>query len=263
MVDIYKNICYSGGNETIGGYHPRQISGFLLPFIRGMRTVNILNSSQDPIVPFESPALIYVGNLRGNKMNEIAIYKFNNAPVRTQTVDNNPYFCLSDVCEALGLLNSRKSKTQLNENGVTKSYILTKGGKQEATFINEPNLYRLIFRSNKPQAQAFANWVYEEVLPSIRQTGTYGVALKAIGGIVKRCASKAVRDALVEVLTQDDKADWMVDDMNLIHTLHRWAATKNKDQTLEIRQLHSKLELIEKDYYRLQNQTNQIKKIIN
>ncbi|MDO9957413.1 BRO family protein, partial [Glaesserella parasuis] len=44
---------------------------------------------------------------------------------------------------------------------------------QEVTFINEPNLYRIIFRSNKSQAIDFQNWVFEEVLPQIRKTGQY------------------------------------------------------------------------------------------
>ena len=98
---------------------------------------------------------------------------------------------------------------------------------QQITIINEPNLYRLIFRSNKPQAQAFADWVYSEVLPSIRKTGAYvspaqqelGLvpvssytrrlpsgpreiklsekARSEIGGIVKACIGSALKDITV------------------------------------------------------------------
>ena len=132
--------------------------------------------------------------------NEIITFNFNNNPVRTQKIDGAAWFCLKDACAALGLSNSRKTKTQLTAKGVTESYTPTNGGEQEVTFINEPNLYRLIFRSNKPQAQAFADWVYEEVLPSIRKTGCYNSApaldAKAIGGIVKKCAAKAVKDEI-------------------------------------------------------------------
>lgn len=108
--------------------------------------------------------------------NNIITFNFNAHTVRTQSINGNAWFCLPDACAALGLSNSRKSKTQLVAKGVTESYTPTNGGKQAVTFINEPNLYRLIFRSNKPQAQAFADWVYDEVLPSIRKTGTYSVA---------------------------------------------------------------------------------------
>lgn len=137
--------------------------------------------------------------------NSIITFNFNQNTVRTQAIDGKAWFCLKDACDALGLSNSRKTKTQLTAKGVTDSYTLTNGGKQSVTFINEPNLYRLIFRSNKPQAQAFADWVYEEVLPSIRKTGAYAVAGKReivlsekakqeIGGIVKAVVAKALAD---------------------------------------------------------------------
>lgn len=146
--------------------------------------------------------------------NSISIYNFNQFSIRTQNINNEPYFCLADACSALGLSNSRKSKTQLSLKGVTKSYILTEGGEQELTFINEPNLYRLIFRSNKPQAQAFADWVYSEVLPSVRKTGGYGavaqVDMKAIGGMVKKCCAVAVREELTKALSDDfETQNWL------------------------------------------------------
>lgn len=130
--------------------------------------------------------------------NSISIYKFNQNQVRTQVSNDKPYFCLADVCKALNLKNS---KDRDFKNGVESFYLIDSLGRQQiAKFINEPNLYRLIFRSNKPQAQAFADWVYSEVLPSIRKTGAYGapapVDMKAIGGMVKRCAAVAIRDEL-------------------------------------------------------------------
>ncbi len=47
-------------------------------------------------------------------------------------------------------------------------------GERDAVFINEAGLYHLIFRSNKPKAKDFANWVCETVLPEIRKTGFFG-----------------------------------------------------------------------------------------
>lgn len=134
---------------------------------------------------------------------EITVFNFRDNTIRTDTTDGSAWFCLADVCEALNLRRGYRSAARLNEKGVRKTYIPTNGGKQEVTYINEPNLYRLIFRSNKPQAQAFADWVYEEVLPSIRKTGCYNSApaldAKAIGGIVKKCAAKAVKDEIANV----------------------------------------------------------------
>ena len=78
-----------------------------------------------------------------------------------------------DVCELLGLDNSRQTVSRLddNEKGVINSDTL--GGKQELTFVNESGMYALIFQSRKPQARAFRKWVTGEVLPSLRKYGYY------------------------------------------------------------------------------------------
>lgn len=82
-------------------------------------------------------------------------------------------FCLTDVCTSLSLTNPRVVKTRLNKKGVSSVYTLTEGGRQNLTFIDEPNLYRCIFQSRKKEAEAFQDWVVEEVLPTIRKTGGY------------------------------------------------------------------------------------------
>lgn len=84
-----------------------------------------------------------------------------------------PLFCLADVCKALGLSNPRKVKTQLSPKGVTISDTPTNGGIQQLNFITEANLYRCIFQSRKAEAELFQDWVCEEVLPAIRQSGGY------------------------------------------------------------------------------------------
>lgn len=106
-------------------------------------------------------------------MSNIAIFNFENQTVRTTLKGNEPYFCLADVAEILAIQNNRQSRFNLDEKGVEKIYTPTKGGTQQITFISEPNLYRVIFRSNKAEAVKFQNWVFDEVLPSIRKTGQY------------------------------------------------------------------------------------------
>ena len=108
-------------------------------------------------------------------MNELSVFDFKENPIRVQTIDNLPWFCLADCCRVLEISNSRSAVNQLATEGVVKTDTLTEGGNQQLNYINEPNLYRLIFRSNKPQAQAFADWVYAEVLPTLRQTGSYNL----------------------------------------------------------------------------------------
>ena len=104
---------------------------------------------------------------------QISTFNFKSQPVRIQSFNNEPYFCLSDVCEVLGVNRRSAEAFRLNEKGCNKIATLTNGGHQEITFINEPNLYRIISRSNKAEAVEFQNWVFEEVLPQIRKTGRY------------------------------------------------------------------------------------------
>lgn len=107
-------------------------------------------------------------------MNNLQI--FNNeefGEIRTITKDNEPMFCLADVCKALELSNPSMIKSRLNEKGISNIDTLTTGGKQKLLYVNESNLYKTIFQSRKESAERFTEWVTSEVLPSIRKTGSY------------------------------------------------------------------------------------------
>lgn len=93
--------------------------------------------------------------------------------VRILYEDGKPLFCGADACKALGYKNQSKA---LNDHckGVTKRYIPTSGGKQQANFLPEGDLYRLITHSKLPSAEKFERWVFDEVLPAIRKNGMYG-----------------------------------------------------------------------------------------
>lgn len=93
--------------------------------------------------------------------------------VRVNIVNNEPMFCLGDVCKVLGLTQPSKVKERLNEKGVNTIPTLTPGGMQELLYINESNLYKAIFQSRKECAERFSDWVTSEVLPSIRKNGGY------------------------------------------------------------------------------------------
>ncbi len=99
-----------------------------------------------------------------------------NVSVRTKVINGEPWFVGKDICDLLGLANSRKSLQALDEDekGVTNGYTL--GGNQELTVINESGLYHLIFISRKPEAKSIRRWVTGTVLPSIRRTGSYSVS---------------------------------------------------------------------------------------
>lgn len=173
----------------------------------------------------------------------ISVFNFKSTPVRTQIIDNNIWFCLIDVCDSLKLKRTGTIVGRLDEKGCRKTSYLSNGGKQETTFINEPNLYRLIFRSNKPAAVQFGNWVYEEVLPSIRKTGSYGTSAqldaKAIGGIVKRCAASAFREAIMDIMTAAEKPNFFgeVSDDDLIRAIWGWYAGHHKKTFAAVREI--------------------------
>lgn len=120
-------------------------------------------------------------------------FNFNANAIRTAAINEEVWFCATDVCGVLGYLNpSDIIKKHCKTKGVSKRYTLTDGGNQELTYINEPNLYRLVIRSKKPEAEKFEEWVMEEVLPSIRRTGSYSATISKAqqGEIATRISEK-------------------------------------------------------------------------
>lgn len=91
-------------------------------------------------------------------------------------VDENKkeWFPATDIATMLGYSNPQKAiRDHCKQKGCTIRSVLTKGGKQNKKFIDEGNLYRLITHSELPSAERFETWVFDEVLPQIRQTGGY------------------------------------------------------------------------------------------
>lgn len=114
-----------------------------------------------------------------NQSKEISIFNFENQNVRTVIIDSEIWFVASDVTKILGYTNGRKAIDDHCVKGVTKKYtLLTKGGNQELTIINEPGIYQLVLASRMPNAEKFKDWVTTKILPSIRKTGSYSVAQK-------------------------------------------------------------------------------------
>ena len=108
-------------------------------------------------------------------MSNLQEFKFQSSQLRVETDEHgNPLFCAKDVCLVLGYSNDRDAVLRhCKAKGVVKRDTLTDGGTQQLTFIDEGNLYRLIIKSNKPEAEPFEAWVCDEVLPTIRKTGSY------------------------------------------------------------------------------------------
>ena len=94
--------------------------------------------------------------------------------VRVIQKDGAPWFVGKDVAEVLGYKNTTRDVNRhvdKEDRGGTK--MVTPGGEQEMTIINESGLYSLILSSKLPAAKTFKRWITSHVLPTIRQTGAY------------------------------------------------------------------------------------------
>ena len=105
--------------------------------------------------------------------NGLQVFNYEGNDVRTVQRSDETWWVLKDVCDVLGLSNSRMVAERLDDDEKSVSLAYTPGGKQELTVISESGLYNVILRSNKPEAKNFKRWVTHEVLPSIHKHGAY------------------------------------------------------------------------------------------
>lgn len=110
-------------------------------------------------------------------MNDLQIFIYSGAQLRTIQQPDGLWWVLRDVCEVLGLSNPTVVASRLEDDERAKFSL---GRQGEAIIINEPGLYSVILRSDKPEAKAFKRWVVHEVLPSIRKNGSYGMNTEAL-----------------------------------------------------------------------------------
>lgn len=104
-------------------------------------------------------------------MNELQhVFEFKGQDLRTVLLNDEPWFVAKDVCEILELTNPTMALQRLEEDERAKFNL---GRQGDANIINESGLYELIFASRKQEAKIFKKWVKQEVLPSIRKTGSY------------------------------------------------------------------------------------------
>lgn len=134
-------------------------------------------------------------------MNELTVFEYAKKPVRTVMKGVEPWFVAKDVCDVLGLTNSREALSSLDEDEKGVSNTDTLGGKQEIAIVSEPGLYKLIFRSRKDTAKAFTRWVTHEVLPALRRGETVSAP---------RTKTDALLAALGEVKNADARQEIVV-----------------------------------------------------
>lgn len=114
---------------------------------------------------------------------DIQVFNCELGSVRVIVDNGEPFFMASDLCQALEYKNGRDTINRLFEHSVAKYYAGVETGKKAdgtpaiqnklCTFLTESQMYKLIMRSNAKNAEAFQDWVCNEVLPSIRKNGGY------------------------------------------------------------------------------------------
>lgn len=132
-------------------------------------------------------------------MNNIKTFNFEDLPVRTTTVDNEPYFVGNDVAQILGYEDYRGAiNKKVDSDDKLRSQIDHAGQKRNVTLINESGLYSLIFSSKLESAKRFKRWVTSEVLPAIRKHGLY-----ATDNVIEQTIQNP--DYIIHVLTEFKK----------------------------------------------------------
>ncbi len=103
------------------------------------------------------------------------VFEYQGAQVSTVMGYDHPWFVAADVCKILEIANTTDAVNRLDDDERTLVYIEGASNGLPVNVINEPGLYSLVLASRKPEAKAFKRWITHEVLPSIRQNGSYSV----------------------------------------------------------------------------------------
>ena len=112
-------------------------------------------------------------------MNDLQIFNYHDNPLRTVERADGVWFVAADVCKNLGLdsVHTAMSRIDADEGTLVEIPHPQNAEKMlQVNAVNEPGLYALILGSRKPEAKDFKRWVTHEVLPSIRQHGSYDLA---------------------------------------------------------------------------------------
>lgn len=102
-------------------------------------------------------------------------FEFEGYNVRFVGTPDEPEWIAKDVCEVLGIKNPSDTLAEFDEDEKGIAEIDTPGGRQKLLTVTESGLYKLITRSQKPNAKSFSKWVFKDVLPTIRRTGAYSL----------------------------------------------------------------------------------------
>lgn len=133
---------------------------------------------------------------------------FEGQEIRMIEINSEPWFIASDVCNVLGLTNATVALSRLDDDERSKFNL---GRQGEVNTVNEFGLYTLILGSRKPEAKDFKRWVTHDVIPSIRNTGSYQLEQPSNTKLLLQTALK--QEERLEVVETDVK--YLKDNMRI------------------------------------------------
>ena len=132
-------------------------------------------------------------------MNELKVFQNSEfGELGVLTIDGKEYFPATQCATILGY-KSPKDAIYAHCKGAVKHRLPTSGGTQEAKFIPEGDLYRLIIRSKLPSAEKFERWVFDEVLPELRKNGSYGSNIN-LEEFIAKTATTVVSEVMKNII---------------------------------------------------------------
>lgn len=110
-------------------------------------------------------------------MSAVELFAYADHQVRVVLVDGEPWFVLADLARVLEIVDVSRLASRLDDE-VRQTHPISDslGRTQQTTVVNEPGMYEVVIRSDKPEAVAFRRWITSEVLPAIRRTGSYSTS---------------------------------------------------------------------------------------
>lgn len=140
-----------------------------------------------------------------NSHNMVVPFDFDGVNIRTFTRDDQPWFVVADIAQALDYRDAADATRLLDSDEKGTHILRTLGGNQKVSVCNESGMYHLVLSSRKPEAKQFRKWVTSEVLPAIRRDGRYQADRYAKRHAIAS-TSKVLAGILQEVRTAIGKA---------------------------------------------------------
>ena len=132
-------------------------------------------------------------------MNELKVFQNSEfGELRVLTIDGKEYFPATQCANILGYAKPADA-VKKHCKGVSKIQTPTNGGIQQLNYISEGDLYRLIVRSKLPSAEKFERWVFDEVIPELRRTGSYGSNIN-LEEVIAKTATAVVSEVMKQII---------------------------------------------------------------